>query len=443
MEYRLFLIVIGTIPIMNLSLSPLASGAEESEVNEPAIKLMKNEERPEQKWNTDYDQLNDSLLDKDLNSTFQLMIKASPFFSLGPSLIRKVGEFLSPENLLQLANVSKYCLKSVSSRFNLELSIKNKELTKEDFVRYFGENGLYKEVQFLDLSSSSFHPAWLRLLPKTLKALKLNKINTQFFAEYSFEDHSTVVNEMIKNLEANTFPKLKFLDISSNHIGAQGTQYLTQLPALTHLDISENQIGVKGALHISKHLESLISLNVSRNQIGAEGAHHIAQLSALTHLDISDNQIGAQGAQYLSQLPSLTYLDISKNHIRSEGARHIAELTTLTHLDVSENQLGAEGGFHLSKLPALTHLNIGWNQIEDAGARHIAELTTLTHLDISENQLGSKGVCYIFKLTALSHLNISGNWKITEDTESLLRDSLPLCQIKSEQSILDEGDEVI
>lgn len=246
MIHRLLLITLGNLTLLNFSPSSLAARVEESKENGPPQKIVKTEETQEQE-------------------TF------FPLTSLPLTLFQRALEFLPPRNVLQLAQVSKYCLESVSSRLNLELSLREKILTEEDFINRFGENGFYKKAQCLDLSCSSFHKACLKHLPKTLKALKLERINKPGWGAYGFTDESTMRNEIIKTLDGKTLPKLKFLDISDNGIGAEGAKYIAKnLTSLTYLDISGTGLGVEGARIIGENLKSLTYLSIASNEIGEE-----------------------------------------------------------------------------------------------------------------------------------------------------------------------------
>ena len=105
---------------------------------------------------------------------------------------------------------------------------------------------------------------------------------------------------------------VRYLDFSSNYIGAEGARTiagnLPSLPKLTSLNFSSNSIGAEGARVIAESLPSLsllTSLNFSFNFIGAEGAPEIAgnlpSLPQLSSLDFSSNSIGAEGVQLLTK----------------------------------------------------------------------------------------------------------------------------------------------
>lgn len=319
MIHPLFLIVFGSLALLNFSPSSLAAGIEESKENGTATKVVKTEESQEPQ-------------------------KVFGLLSLNHHLFQRVGKFLPPPDVLLLAQVSKYCLSTVASHFSMELTLEKKTFTKEDFSRYFNQkDGIYKEAQCLNIFDISFPPDWLRNLPKTLKSLKLRGFDPKPFIEIGSEVGSE--DEIV---------------IGSTVMIGVLRDLLKTLPGLKLIDISENFLGVEGALLIAENLKALTSLNISANLIGDEGARLIAEhLRALTSLDIFHTQIGAKGVRFIAEnLKSLTFMSIGLNWIGDEGARLIAE--TLT---------------------ALTSLNIYGNQIGDAGARLITEhLTALKYL---------------------------------------------------------------
>lgn len=331
MIHRLLFIAFGTLTLMSFSPSTLAARGKEN--GPPTHKEVKTEQSRESQ-------------------------KISLFFSLPHSLISNVANFLPPTDVLQLAQASKYFLSTAASQLNVELSLEDKELTEKDFLKYFGKDGIYKEAQYLSLSGSSFHPNCLRLLPKTLKALKLKNINTKRFEEFRFESKSTFLINMFTAL-AETLDNLKFLDISENKLGVEEARSVAQLTKLTSLNISENKLGDEGARIIAEHLSALTHLDIYKNRITAKGAHTIAEL-----------------------LPALTHLDISVNDIGNKGAHHLANLKSLTFLDISLCVIGNDGASHLAGLKSLTHLNISWNEIGEAGEQHLREQLPLCEIEL-------------------------------------------------------------
>lgn len=129
MKHRLFIITLGTLILTNLPPSALATTVKESQENETSAQAVKTEESQDPK--------------QDSQTTARSRLE-----NLNPSLLGHIGGFLSTEDGPKVAQLSQYCLKSISSQPNLELSLENKNLTEEDFQRYFGEDGIYNKVLF-------------------------------------------------------------------------------------------------------------------------------------------------------------------------------------------------------------------------------------------------------------------------------------------------------
>lgn len=382
-NYGAFLIILGTLGFMSLSQTALASEEEETTTLEPSLKIAKTEESSESQ-------------------------KIFPLLSLDPDLFERVGKFLPPRDIHQLAQVSQYCLKSMCSHLNLELSLEGKTLTEEVFLNYFGAQGFYKEAQYLNLSGASFNPAWLRHLPKTLKSLKLNSINTKHSKNYGYKKKSMFLIDIVKMIGNNALPKLKYFDISNNSLEDNGTEHIAQMNSLKYLNISNNRLGVDGAKHISQ-MASLNSLKISNNRLGANGAKHISQMASLSTLNISRNLLGDTGAEYISQMTSLESLNISKNRLGVDGAKNIAQMTSLKSLNISKNRLGVEGAELIAQMTSLNFLNIANNNLRFAAAQYFAEMASLKSLNIANNHLGVAGAKYISQMASLNCLNISNN----------------------------------
>lgn len=407
MNDRLFLIVFRIFFAMNLSLPTISYGVGEWIENQPPAKVIKTEESQEHQEGANDDFLNDPILLESLNSFSEPSNKSFPLLSLIPSLFKDVVQFLTPHEALQLSQVSKDCLRLVGCQLNLELSLENKFLTKKDFLRFFGEHGMYREIQCLSLSYSSFHPVWLRNLPKTIKTLKLSSVKTNFYRKYRFKDKNTMLTEMVEVVR-ETLPKLKFLNISNNSLGDTGAQQIGRINSLKYLNISGNALRAAGAAEIAK-LPSLRYLSISRNDLKEAGSEQIGKLTSLESLDISMNNLSAAGARQIGKMKSLKYLNISGNDLGPAGAEPIGKLTSLESLDISMNNLRASGAAEIAMLPSLRFLSISRNDLKESGAEQIGKLTSLESLDISMNNLGGAGAEQVGKLTSLKSLDISGN----------------------------------
>lgn len=380
MNHSLFVTAVGTLTLINLSMSAPASAGNLMSV-----------------WNQ-------PIADQEIqiNQSF-------PLLSLELSSFQRVAQYLTEEEAFNLAQVSKYCLGSVSSQLNLELYLEKKMLFGEDFLHYFGEDGIYKDAQCLSLSggSSFIHPTWLRRLPKTLKVLKLRSINTKLFREFGFLDKSTMLIEIVRAL-GETLPHLRFLDLSENNLGAAEAAAIAQhLTSLHSLNISKNRLQKNGIKEIAK-MTSLKSLNISENQLPEwVDVGELAKMSSLNSLNISGKWF-YNIKPWISKMTSLRSLNISKCGFPHGEIEEITKLTSLRSLDISR---------------------IGY--LNDEHARHIAQnLKSLTSLNISSTFITDEGARFLSQLTSLKYLNISQNPRIGAQVVQELREQLPLCQIE-------------
>ncbi|EFC43304.1 predicted protein [Naegleria gruberi] len=178
--------------------------------------------------------------------------------------------------------------------------------------------------------------------------------------EYLIVKNNAMTNIRKTQIESNNnFPKLTYLDISSNTIGAYGTKLLsdsgilnnlqtlnisynllrngakylgrnsTFMENVTHLDLSNNNLKVEGLTQLLKFLKSskLKILNLSNNNIGNDGISKLIEcthLKSLEKLSLIENDIGAQGVNLLANTPfeNLTFLNLNRNPI-SHNSRNL------------------------------------------------------------------------------------------------------------------------
>ncbi|MCC7290454.1 MAG: hypothetical protein IT449_00165 [Phycisphaerales bacterium] len=162
-----------------------------------------------------------------------------------------------------------------------------------------------------------------------------------------------------------SFPKLELLGLSRNGSGAAGVRALgahlrsAGVPSLRFLDLSENAIGDQGTDElavIASGAGGLRELLLRRNGITAHGAKALAAAHwpELTLLILEDNRIGDAGAATLGTsdgIPKLRDLWLSGNDIGSAGAEVLASArarwTMLSHLDLSYNRIDNAGALAL------------------------------------------------------------------------------------------------
>ena len=143
---------------------------------------------------------------------------------------------------------------------------------------------------------------------------------------------------------------LTTLNLSSNQIGAEGAQHLSD--ALLHNTVRQNHLfflslSLSLLLLLSYptafyFIQTLTTLNLYDNQIGAEGAQHLSD--ALLHNTVRQKHLFFLSLLLLLSYPTafyfiqtLTTLDLSFNQIRAEGAKHLSD--ALLHNTVRQKHL--------------------------------------------------------------------------------------------------------
>jgi Ran GTPase-activating protein (RanGAP) involved in mRNA processing and transport len=214
---------------------------------------------------------------------------------------------------------------------------------------------------------------------------QLSSVTSLDLSRQSLTDED--ITQLAQALSTNT--RLTSLNVSLNHIGAEGAKALSTNTTLTSLNVSLNHIGAEGAKALSTNT-TLTSLNVECNQIGDEGAKALSTNTTLTSLNVSLNQIGDEGVKALSTNPHLTSLSIDRNNIGDEGAKALSTNTHLTSLNVGRNEIGDEGAKALSMNPHLTSLNVSGNEIGAEGAKAFSTNPHLTSLNVGGNEIGDE-----------------------------------------------------
>jgi hypothetical protein len=208
-------------------------------------------------------------------------------------------------------------------------------------------------------------------------------------------DHERIEKLILSNLvatdraadafaAAQSFPRLRHLDLSRNNLGAEGVRRIlgAELPVLDHLDLSGTwfsspnyarpnlqPLGDDGALAIaSANLEHLRTLKLSATGLGPDGLAALLPLDGLEDLDVAGNPMGSLpgvpawgsvraldladcglGDVDIAALPAespLVSLSFAYNNFSSDGARALAAwpvLPQLWKLDLHDHTIGDDG----------------------------------------------------------------------------------------------------
>jgi uncharacterized protein (TIGR02996 family) len=216
--------------------------------------------------------------------------------------------------------------------------------------------------------------------------------------------------------KASGLKGLRFLDLSSNQIGAEGATVLAGcllLRGLTSLLLENCSLANKGAspLAASPHLGRLCKLDLSTNGIGPEGLLAVARgrLPSLRTLFLQYNRGRGAGLRALGGLPALAEVHLSDCQLGPDGVEAMtrAALPNLSRLDLTYNGLGQEGVSALCRWPSLRSVRVLFlqdNNLSDEGLMRLAACPPLAEvrtLNLFANLISDEG---LFALADSPHL---------------------------------------
>lgn len=185
-------------------------------------------------------------------------------------------------------------------------------------------------------------------------------------------EHLFFLSDKISNNQClnNTFPKLSYLNLSSNNLNYLFFENISFLPPnITHLNLASNYLTHLSLNHLFKLIEKsnrkLENINLINNKVGDKGCIYISKiitiLKNLKYLDLMRNNIYSDGLIYLSQgiknNKSLETLLLDDNFISEKKAiRELldaliySENTKFNTLGLSSNRLNSESLLELTKI---------------------------------------------------------------------------------------------
>ncbi|KAG4156842.1 hypothetical protein ERO13_D02G023200v2 [Gossypium hirsutum] len=200
-------------------------------------------------------------------------------------------------------------------------------------------------LEVLDLGNNMVHdtfPFWLEKLP-SLKVLVLRA--NRFYGTISKIDTE------------RGFPKLRILDIGSNHFsGDLSIEFLQSLKAMAKMTNDE-----KAKLDYIGENYSQDSVTIVNK--GIEMSYQKV-LTILTCLDLSNNSFHGRIPEEIQMLRSLRVMNLSNNGFSGEIPLALENLKDLESLDLSQNELSGKIPAQLTSLTFLAALNLSYNQLE-------------------------------------------------------------------------------
>lgn len=404
-----------------------------------------------------------------LNSSFNTNFsKADSLINQLPDeLLFQVFNFLKKSDLLAAYQVNQnFRLISKKIIKKWPVSLQGGRLDFQKCQALFNSNGSLNSVAWLSLYFREIDPECIKILPLTLKNLKIrlkspkngddlvNSLVTRAFPNLQHLNLSmnNITELGAKKLASHDFPKLLSLDLSFNKLKDNGlfalaaiySQQLNSkagfLSQLQFLNLKNNEIKPDGIRALTKlHFEKLLSLDISQNQIGNGGLKSMALASShfpvLEILKLGKNSIDAHGAREFARgsFERLRILDLTSNSLGDAGAFEISQLksNSLQSLVLTKNGIGSSGASSLSRaqFPQLQTVNLGFNEIEDLGmiAFSQANFPKLESFNVIFNRISDPGAMAVtaFKFPNLKSLNLFGNEIGIQGASAIARAEFP------------------
>ena len=268
-----------------------------------------------------------------------------------------------------------------------DLQLQNNRITTLNQEVLFNLNYL----QNLDLGSNSIS----HLIPgqqifqnmNELRFLHLNRNNLQKISNGTFMGLKNIVS----------------LDLSGNKIQEIETTALEDLNSITKLDFSQNILTVIPNI---KTCQKLRWLDISSNHLQKLTSAAFEGLSNLEHLNLSSNHITKIGKNIFLGIPKLKTLDLSFNQIKSIHADSFGGLKHLSEIYIHHNLL-----MNISK----AFLVLSSLKIADLSFNVLMELQNgifpdhVENIDLSYNRIGNISEYAIRNYQYLRRLSLKGN----------------------------------
>ncbi|KAK4486923.1 hypothetical protein RD792_006233 [Penstemon davidsonii] len=318
--------------------------------------------------------------------------------------------------------------------------------------------GSMKQLQYLNLSSTSFHG----VVPHNLGNLSSLRVLDLSYTEDLVVDDLTWISRLssLRHLDLsdvdlsptkdflkilNLLPSIQFLGLSSSRLDNTNLQHACvsvnyTLSNLRYVDLSHNSL--HGELPCFLHNMNLLrDLDLSFNYYNSTGLH-LFRLSNLVRLNLGHNFLRNNVdwiSEFLWNKCHLKSVDLSYNQFYGEISKpfrnlsrcwnhnleklvlagnkfygHLPEeiggLKKLMYLDLSNN-IFINGTIpnSLEKLSALTMLDLGKNNLSGSIPSFLGDLRELTTLDLSSNRLSGGIPLSLGQLSNLEYLDISSS----------------------------------
>uniref|UniRef100_F6H520 non-specific serine/threonine protein kinase n=1 Tax=Vitis vinifera TaxID=29760 RepID=F6H520_VITVI len=207
----------------------------------------------------------------------------------------------------------------------------------------------------------------------------------------------------------NTNPKLKELNLSSNHLSGEIPTSLSQCIKLQVISLSYNEFTGSIPKGIGNLVE-LQRLSFRNNNLIGEIPQSLFNISSLRFLNLAANQLEGEIPSNLSHCRELRVLSLSLNQFTGGIPQAIGSLSNLEELYLGYNNLGGGIPSEIGNLHNLNILNFESARLSGPIPAQIFNISSLQVIAFSNNSLsGSLPIDICKHLPNLQRLHLSWN----------------------------------
>ncbi|CBI22006.3 unnamed protein product, partial [Vitis vinifera] len=241
---------------------------------------------------------------------------------------------------------------------------------------------------------------------------EIPKKMTTIFNISSLLNISLSYNSLSGNLPmvmCNTNPKLKELNLSSNHLSGEIPTSLSQCIKLQVISLSYNEFTGSIPKGIGNLVE-LQRLSFRNNNLIGEIPQSLFNISSLRFLNLAANQLEGEIPSNLSHCRELRVLSLSLNQFTGGIPQAIGSLSNLEELYLGYNNLGGGIPSEIGNLHNLNILNFDNNSLSGRSIiREIGNLSKLEQIYLGRNNFTSTIPPSFGNLTAIQELGLEEN----------------------------------
>ncbi|KAL1202027.1 Receptor-like protein 1 [Cardamine amara subsp. amara] len=274
------------------------------------------------------------------------------------------------------------------------------------------------DLSFIDLSSTQLtgsFPAWLlqnntRLQTMLLNNNSLTKLQLPRLLVHGLQVLDISSNKIYDSIQEDVgsiFPKLRYMNLSSNSFHGTIPSSMGVMNSLLMLDMSFNGLWGQLPKTFLSSCFSLKFLKLSNNQLQGNIFMEYANLTSLAWLALNGNNFSGSLGKGLLNSKNLILLDLSDNEISGDLPLWIDRLSNLEYLYMRGNQMKGPFPHQLQSLK-LKVIDISYNSFFGSIPRNV-EFPFLRELRLQSNEFMGVIPNTLFKAELLEVIDVRYN----------------------------------